>query len=314
MSPRAQLPHSVWEQVDLLVDRNIDARCLHVWPFEGSFPADVRFLLLNRSHDVPFHRPDHLEVVYIESGEIGYQVHDRELLLRPGDLVVVGDGIFHRCLRKPNPEVRSVVLSFQPGVFHGRSGDYMEYLTPFFVHDPTFPNVISASSGISSEILDLMLRVRNELPANSDYKRLAAKTYLQMILLLLVGYYQKYSESRDALRRRDEWLKRLRPLLDHLENHSEEPLRVRDAARLSAMSTCYFMHHFRRATGQSFVDYLNHLRVTKARKLLAESDTSISEISQGTGFCNQSYFGVVFKRIVGTTPFEYRKQFRTSQG
>ncbi|HVP49199.1 MAG TPA: helix-turn-helix domain-containing protein, partial [Bryobacteraceae bacterium] len=49
-------------------------------------------------------------------------------------------------------------------------------------------------------------------------------------------------------------------------------------------------------------------RVARAQELLAATDRAISEISLETGFCNQSYFGVIFRRITGMTPLEYRME------
>ncbi len=63
-------------------------------------------------------------------------------------------------------------------------------------------------------------------------------------------------------------------------------------------------------TGQSFVAYLNSFRVARAQELLASTDQAISEISLETGFCNQSYFGVIFRRITGVTPLQYRTNHR----
>jgi AraC-like DNA-binding protein len=53
--------------------------------------------------------------------------------------------------------------------------------------------------------------------------------------------------------------------------------------------------------------YLNHFRIAKAQALLATTDKSISEIGEEVGFCDQSYFGLVFRRLVHLTPRDYRK-------
>ena len=87
-----------WEHVDSFVDRQINAEKSHIWPFAHPCPVDVRFLILDRRHDVPMHRPDHLEVVVFESGELGYEVEDRTCTVRKNDIIVVGDRIRHRCL------------------------------------------------------------------------------------------------------------------------------------------------------------------------------------------------------------------------
>ena len=76
------------------------------------------------------------------------------------------------------------------------------------------------------------------------------------------------------------------------------------------MSESYFMSFFKRVTGLSFVKYLNHYRIERAQVLLASTDESMAAISQELGFCDQSYFGMVFRRFVGMTPAEYRRYSR----
>jgi AraC-like DNA-binding protein len=299
-----------WERVDRLVDRQINADKSHVWPFAHAYPIDVRFLILDRRHDVPMHRPDHLEVVIFDSGELGYQVEDRTCMVRKNDIIVVGDRIRHRCLPlgASQREPRSVVLSFRPSLVHSGVplGDEVQYLLPFTLLDSSFPNVIPAGTGLSREILDFVERIRGELPGESERSRLAIKTYLKMILLGLVNHYAERGATRDALYQQQSKVNRLAPLMEHIEQHYDEPIRVNDAARLCAMSDCCFMHLFKEVTGQSFVAYVNRFRVARAQSLLVSTDEAISEISLETGFCNQSYFGVVFRRITGMTPLEYR--------
>ena len=80
------------------------------------------------------------------------------------------------------------------------------------------------------------------------------------------------------------------------------------------MSASHFMSFFKRATGQSFMAYLNHCRIERAQALLAMTDKSVSDISQEMGFCDQSYFGTVFRKLVGMTPAAYRANSRTDIG
>ena len=304
-----------WEPVDSLVDRQINAEKLHVWPFPYSYPIDVRFLILDRWHDVPMHRPDHLEVVVFESGELGYEVEDRTCMLHKNDVIVVGDRIRHRCLPRDSsqPEARAAVLSFLPQIVHsGPVDEDAQYLMPFMLLDSPCSNVVPAQRGLSREISDFVQRIRSELPATSERSRLAVKTYLKMVLMALVDHYSEIAEAREAFRRRQRNASRLGPALEHLERHYDEPMRVDDAARLCAMSACCFMQLFKEAMGQSFVAYVNNFRVGRAKGLLASTSKSIADISLETGFCNQSYFGVVFRRVTGVTPLAYRLSYRGS--
>lgn len=306
-----------WECVDSFVDRQISPDKFHIWPFANSYPVDVRFLILDRRHDVPMHRPDHLEVVIFESGELGYEVEDRTCTVRTNDIIVVGDRIRHRCLPlgAMQREARSVVLSFSPKLIHSGASlcDDAQYLMPFTLLDSSVPNVIPAAAGLSREMFDFIERIRGELPAETERARLAIKTYLKMILLSLVNHYTDLDSTREVLLDRQSSVRRLAPLLDHIEQHYSEPIRVHDAAKLCAMSDCCFMQLFKEVTSQSFVAYLNQFRVKRAQGLLTSTDRPISDISLETGFCNQSYFGVIFRRITRMTPLEYRLERRKAK-
>lgn len=301
-----------WERADSFVDRQISRERLHVWPFGDSYPVDVRCLILDRRHDIPAHRPDHLEVVVFESGKMGYEVENDCCEVGKNDVLVVGDRIRHRCLplTRSQTEARTVVLSFLPQTVHQGTpvGDDFQYLMPFSTYGAVVPNVIPARAGLSREILDLVYRVRREMPCETEHSRLAVRTYLKMILLILVGHCSEFREARVSFTKQQEARERLAPIFQHLQHHYDEPIRVTDAARLCAVSSCCFMNLFKEVTGQSFVAYLNGYRVTKAQGLLAATDKPIAEISLEAGFCTQSYFGMVFRRVTGVTPLAYRLQ------
>lgn len=74
------------------------------------------------------------------------------------------------------------------------------------------------------------------------------------------------------------------------------------------MSESYFSHLFKKETGISFVDYVNTQRVCRAEELLRTSDKRISEIAQAVGVENSNYFSVMFRKMRGISPQEYRNQ------
>jgi AraC-like DNA-binding protein len=301
-----------WEHVDSLVDRRIDTQQTHVWPFKSSFPVDVRFLILDRRQEVPLHRPDHLEVVVFESGELGYEVENSTCTLAKNDIIIVGSHIHHRCLalRSPRQLPRTIVLSFLPQTVHSGIplSDDLQYLMPFNLRMPSVSNVIRANSGVSREIRELIDKIRQELPGSTDRSQLTIRTYLKVILLILSNYCADHATGRAAFHRQRDGAARLVAAFEHVQRHYDEPIRVAEVARLCAASTCRFMNLFKEVTGQSFVAYLNKFRVDKAKDLLVNTNKPISDIGLETGFCNQSYFGVVFRRITGETPLEYRLQ------
>ena len=100
-------------------------------------------------------------------------------------------------------------------------------------------------------------------------------------------------------------------LRDELETwlgarYQEADLSVESAARHFGYNPIYFGKLFREQTGESFLEQLTRLRMTKAQELLAKSGMTIREISGIVGYANATYFTTSFKKRTGLTPNEYR--------
>jgi transcriptional regulator GlxA family with amidase domain len=65
---------------------------------------------------------------------------------------------------------------------------------------------------------------------------------------------------------------------------------------------------FIKDTGRSFHDYLNEIRLSHARELLASTVLKVGEISQQVGIGSAQYFSNLFRESVGVTPNEYRSR------
>jgi AraC-like DNA-binding protein/mannose-6-phosphate isomerase-like protein (cupin superfamily) len=295
-----------------LVEPQINAEGIHKWPFDDSCPVDVLFLTGYGGKDVRMNRHGYFEVLYLCSGTAECRIQDRLLRINEGDLVVIGSTLYHRIECHTSSPATIAALFFEPDLIRcDGSSDSAEYLTPFHLQDSDFPHIVAAETGIPRQVLDMMLRIRTELPASSTRARLAVKTYLKMLLLLLVNHYAPYAGTVQIFQRQQRALDRLRPLFRYLGENCEDAIQVQKAARICAMSESHFMSFFKQVTGSSFMKYLNHYRVARAQSLLTETDESLASISQKVGFCDQSYFGIVFRKVVGTTPAIYRRRFKS---
>jgi len=303
-----------WENVHSIVDPQIREDGAHVWPFDPSFPLDVRSFVFQKSRNARLTRHDYFELLYVYSGEARYQVHDRHFVAKRNDLIVINGASYHRLNKVIHGPFKIVVLYFLPTVLRTgeASGEDIEYLMPFLLQDEQFPNLISSKAGLQGELLDLIAKIQALLPATSERARLAARTYLQMILVTLINHYKKDADLDEAFDRREKAVQRMRPLFKFVESHYSEPITLALATSIVGMSKAHFMRSFKKVTGQSFDTYLNHFRIHKAQALLATSDKPIFSVSREVGFCDQSYFGLVFRRLVHVTPREYRRKLYLS--
>lgn len=186
------------------------------------------------------------------------------------------------------------------------TGEHELYLSSFLLQREGFPHVIASETGVPNQIRDLILLIRPLLPASSGQARIVIRTYLEMILVLLMNHDKEQVALTGPLDRNYKNLERMRPLFDFIEENYAKPIELATASSIVAMSKPHFMRSFKRATGQSFDTYLNRYRIAKAQGLLAKTDLPISAVGQEVGFADQSYFGLVFRRLVKISPREYR--------
>ncbi|MGN0333737.1 MAG: AraC family transcriptional regulator [Lachnospiraceae bacterium] len=101
---------------------------------------------------------------------------------------------------------------------------------------------------------------------------------------------------------------RIHVMLSYIHEHYSDDISLEDIAETSSISISECCRCFQRCLKQSPIDYLIDYRIHQAANLLLDTNKSISEICMETGFNNTSYFSNKFKKIVGTSPRDYRKK------
>jgi AraC-like DNA-binding protein len=106
----------------------------------------------------------------------------------------------------------------------------------------------------------------------------------------------------------DEELALVNAVVSYISEHCAEPLAMAELCRRFRMTESRFSRFFRRATGNTFTDFVNRMRISKACQLLMETDRYVSNICYDVGFNNVANFNRRFLEVKGMTPSEFRKQ------
>lgn len=91
------------------------------------------------------------------------------------------------------------------------------------------------------------------------------------------------------------------------DNYANPELCLKMVADYVALNEKYFSTRFSRECGNSFIGYLNDLRLYHAQELLMQTDLKMYEISDRVGYGTVEHFNHIFKKKFGKTPGEYRK-------
>lgn len=94
--------------------------------------------------------------------------------------------------------------------------------------------------------------------------------------------------------------------VDYVSMHYHEALSLKQIACDCGINTSYLGQVFRKATGDSFTNYVNGYRIRKAKELLAGTTLKVYEVSERVGFTDYHYFLKIFKKVTGGVPTDTR--------
>jgi AraC-like DNA-binding protein len=100
--------------------------------------------------------------------------------------------------------------------------------------------------------------------------------------------------------------RRLRRAIEFMHDNCERELGLAEIAAAAYLSAFHFARLFKKITGATPHTYLAALRVERARRLLVETDLSITEVGARVGYASQSHFTKLFREATGLTPRAFR--------
>ena len=95
---------------------------------------------------------------------------------------------------------------------------------------------------------------------------------------------------------------------EYMDAHIDEPITLSSVAEAVNLSPNYLHTLFKNTTGKTPRDFLTSRRLTLCAELLRTTSLPLSEIAERSGFCNQQYMSLLFKKSLGITPISYRKK------
>lgn len=99
----------------------------------------------------------------------------------------------------------------------------------------------------------------------------------------------------------------IRRVYYYMEKNYHKDLKLENIAKNFNYNSAYLGKLFRKEMGETFNNSLDRIRITNARRLLEETDLKVYQISEQVGYSSIDYFYMKFKKYVGISPKEYRK-------
>lgn len=240
-------------------------------------------------HSIP-HAHNYTELFYIIGGDGQFLVDDEQFPVQSHQLVIVNPGIIHTELSYEAHPLEYIVLGIEgleiviPGSNEGR---YCSY---------TFSD--------TNEVLKCMQSILQEMQDRQPNHETVCRAYMDVMVVQLMRNAKISMTRNSTVPASNRQCASVRHFIEH---HYKEKLSLDVLAEAANLNKYYLAHAFKEEYGVSPINYMIDCRIRESKRLLAETDLSLTQIANILGFSSASYFSQSFRKSEGISPIEFRK-------
>lgn len=239
-------------------------------------------------------------LIYMYSDGGSIVMRDKIYPIKKGVLCFIGAKKSHYTM-PDNPK------NYERSKIHINTDEFLKVL-PLYSANNSFDKIFTAESAVFAEIPPKeQAEVESliyEIKKYEEEERYADVVLISCFMRLLI-YLEKY--STDKYQSPADMVSKG---IAYINEHISGEITIDDICDAVHMSKFYFCRKFKRVLGVTVMEYILNTRLTLAKKMLADTTMSVSEISERCGFSSISYFCRVFKEDMGLTALCYRKAFK----
>lgn len=233
--------------------------------------------------------PEYNKFYYICDGEGWLKIGDKEYYPKPGQLFLMPAGVIQSYSTISEFTFLKYWCHFTAKINDMNLFDVIK--TPIYVDVPT-------NSQFSSLFQNLVLNYEKDTYSS------ILKTRGAMFEIL--AWYFEYIDIKSIDLSSYSSTRELLEVVDYIEKNLSRNITVDELSRIVHFHPNYFTRFFKDHIGYSPIQYINKLRLDKAKQLLRSTTLSVKEITDLIGFNDPSYFSRLFKKNTGLSPLEYR--------
>ncbi len=228
-----------------------------------------------------------VELFYVKKGEIKAQYHDIQTSVKEGELLIVFPNTVHSYLGAVGDS------EFVGYIYNGKMCDEIQSILEHkHAKSPLVTN-------LSNELIFTLTTLSNYKKNNDD--DLVVRLYFELILAKVLPSLELHSNKDDFPS------DLLSAVLDFINTNITETMSLSVIAKNFGVSRYKISRLFTHNVGISFCDYINNLRVDKAKLMLKSDQSNVIDVAFACGFESQQTFNRVFKKATNMTPKDYKK-------
>ena len=241
------------------------------------------------------------EILQIIEGKLKCTTQTGFVVAEEGDIIFINEGIPH--YTEISAGTLNRLIQFRAESISPLYGNGINHnMSCFLRHSDNDCMVLKKGTDVCMEITDILNKMHEEINVcNTAYE-----TYIKGYLTIMIGILSRY-DIIQTMTYSSESMQKILPVVNYTDLNFHKDISLEKICNKFSINKSYFCRVFKKATGRTYIEYLNFLRVREAERLLHSGNQSITGIALECGFVSVSYFNRVFKNITGCTPRDYKK-------
>jgi len=272
-----------------------------------SHPFYIERNKVDISFNMPiYHHHNVFEIYYLLEGRRNYFIQNRTYAVMKGDIVLINVQDIHRTMDSNNTPHERILIYFNKDFISSIINDEKDVaLLDCFMGKNKVIRLNVSEQAFVETLLFRMLDENEKKPEGYLTYQRVLLTELLLFINRHIKRYDKQSIGTNSLLQ-----KKMSEVAIYLTENYRSRISLKQVAERFFITPCHLSRSFKKATGFSFIEYVNSIRVKEAQKLLKKTNSSVMRIAELTGFDSQTHFGRVFKNLTGMSPLQYRKRSR----
>lgn len=266
--------------------------------YDKQLPAKIVIHTPTGYYEMQEHWHRSLEITYIIEPVIVLLNGEQSQL--EDEIFLANSGDIHRVVAVNPKQVNAVTVMISYELLVSLVPDYDRY---------TFN--LQKNERKLKELTDVFRAIYCVYAEDGDvYQYLKVNELLYRLLYLLFTYFQEEKDVSGQISS-EKYFERLKLIMEYMCVCYQQPLKQEDIAAHFNWSKEHLSRCFKKYTGTTCMGYLEHIRLKEAFFQLMKEDCSMLDIALDNGFADARSFTKAFKKVYGTTPFQYKRNMVT---
>lgn len=247
----------------------------------------------NKAFHIPVHWHDELEIIYVKKGRLMICIQEEWFEGTKGQLFFVNPGELHFM------ESEDVLVEYYTILF---PMEFISFWSEDIIEQKKRRLPVSI---VNPEIEEMVRTLIEELIDTNNEKEFGYTLHTRILLLQIMEQFLAGKLFLPVTTGNSVTLQR--EMISYIQEHYDEKITLQMLAEEFHLSEKYISEYFKEHFAIGFMQYVGHLRMTKAKHLLLNTDLSIMDVALSCGFNSVNLFIRKFKELYQMTPLQYRK-------